>query len=387
MSDLPKIPIARPAFDEAELRAVAAPLTDGWVVQGPRVRAFEERFGAFVDAPHSVATSSCTTALHLALLALDITAGDEVIVPALTWVATANVVEMCGARPIFCDVDPATWNLDVRLIPGLVTPRTKAIIAVHLFGLPADLAALEAAAPGVPIVEDAACGFGARIGNRHVGTFGVAGCFSFHPRKAITTGEGGMVTTRDPAIAARCRALRDHGATAPRVAGGPFLLPDFEEVGYNYRLTDIQAAIGLAQMDKAEWILRERHHRAAGYDAGLAGVPGLTTPVVPPGVTHGYQSYVCLYAPETPTLDNVEALNARRNALMTRLEAGGISTRQGTHAVTTLGVFRKKYGIRPEDYPGALFGDRLTLALPLYPQMTDEEQARVIDALKAEMGA
>lgn len=383
---LPRIPIARPALDAAELEAVAGPLTDGWVVQGPRVKEFEARFGDFAGAPHAVATSSCTTALHLALLALDIGPGDEVIVPALTWVATANVVEMCGARPVFCDVDPSTWNLDLTQLPALLTPRTRAVIAVHLFGLPCDMAALAVAAPGVPVIEDAACGFGARIQGRHVGTFGVAGCFSFHPRKAITTGEGGMVTTTDAALAARCRSLRDHGATAPREAGGGFLLPEFNEVGYNYRLTDIQGAIGIAQMGKANWILAERARRALGYDTLLAGLTVLRTPVVPAGMTHGYQSYVCLFAPEPPTLANVDALNLRRNDVMAALEAEGISTRQGTHAVTTLGVYRKKYGLVPEDFPGALFGDRLTLALPLYPQMTDDEQTRVVEALTRHLG-
>lgn len=383
---LPVIPIAKPALDEAELRAVAGPLTDGWVVQGPRVKAFEERFAAFTGAPHAVATSSCTTALHLALLALDIGPGDEVVVPALSWVATANAVEMCGARPVFCDVDPETWNLDLSQVESKLGPRTRAIIAVHLFGLPCDVPALAALAPGVPILEDAACGFGAYIGGRHVGTFGYAGCFSFHPRKAITTGEGGMVTTDREDLAARCRSLRDHGASAPRGGATGALLPEFDEVGYNYRLTDIQGAIGVAQMDKAAWILAGRHRCAEAYDTRLAGLAALRLPVTPPGMTHGYQSYVCLFAPEPPTVDNVERLHAERNAFMAELAAQGISTRQGTHAITTLGVYRRKYGVRPEDYPGALFGDRLTIALPLYPQMTEAELDRVAACVRSGLG-
>ena len=379
---MPKIPIARPLLDEAELNAVAEPLADGWVVQGPRVRAFEDRFAAFVGAPHAIAVSSCTTALHLALVALGIGPGDEVVVPALTWVSTANVVEMCGARPVFCDVNSATWNVDVDALERCITPRTRALIVVHLFGRPADMTAIMALAEahGLPVVEDAACGFGARWAGRHVGLFGVSGCFSFHPRKAITTGEGGMLTTTDAALADRYRSLRDHGASRPRDGGGPFLLPTFDEVGYNYRLTDIQAAIGVAQMGKADTILAGRRRFAARYDERLAGLTWLLRPAaLPSDAAHGQQSYVCRYAP--PGGLDVDALHAGRNALMAALEGEGIQTRQGTHAVTLLDVYVRKYALDPRSFPGAWAGDRLSMALPLYPQMTEAEHDRVVDAL------
>jgi dTDP-4-amino-4,6-dideoxygalactose transaminase len=378
----PKIPIARPLLDDAELQAVAGPLTDGWVVQGPRVRAFEERFAAFVGAPHAIAVSSCTTALHLALVALGVGPGDEVVVPALTWVATANVVEMCGARPVFCDIDPATWNVNAEGLSACLGPRTRAIIVVHLFGRPADMTAIMALAErhGVPVVEDAACGFGAVWNGRHVGLFGATGCFSFHPRKAITTGEGGMLTTESAALAERYRSLRDHGASKPRDVGGPFLLPAFEEVGYNYRLTDIQAAVGVAQMDKADRILEGRRRFAARYDRLLEPLDWLVRPAgLPEHARHGQQSYVCRFAP--PGVDDLNVLHAGRNRLMAALDAEGIQTRQGTHAVTLLDVYARKYDLRPDAFPGAWIGDRLSLALPLFPQMTEGEHDRVVEML------
>jgi perosamine synthetase len=371
-----RIPITKPVFGPEELLAVQQPLETGWVVQGPYVKRFEERFGAFVGAAHAVATTSCTTALHLALAALGVGPGDEVIVPAFTWVSTPNVVEYMGARPVFCDIDLATFNIDVARIEPLITSRTVGIIPVHLFGLCADMDAVQRIADrhGLWIVEDAACGFGARIGERHCGTFGALGCFSFHPRKAITTGEGGMVTTADPKLSTALSSLRDHGATKSDLDRhenrGAFELADYPRLGYNYRMTDIQGALGCAQMDRADWVLAERARVASGYDTRLADVSWLTRPTVPAGFTHGYQSYVCLFAPETPTLDTVDELHARRNALMAEMETAGVATRQGTHAPVLLEYYRTRYGIDRSAFPNALFADRLSVSLPLYPQMT-----------------
>lgn len=383
------IPITKTWLDDAELAAVQEPLRTGWVVQGPYVKAFEDKFAAFTGARHAVATTSCTTALHLALVAAGVGPGDEVVVPAFTWVATANVAEYLGARPVFCDVDLFTFNLDVAQLEGLVTARTKAILPVHLFGLAADMGPILELARrrGLAVVEDAACGFGAYYEGRHVGTLGDYGCFSFHPRKAITTGEGGMIVTQDDAGAALCRTLRDHGASRTDLArhqsAGAFLLPAYDHLGYNYRMTDLQGAVGSVQMDKAALIQERRTARARRYDALLAGVPWLQTPRVPDGCVHGYQSYVCLFRPEAPTPDNVARLSAARNALMAGLEARGVATRQGTHAVTGLGYYQQKYGIRDEDFPGAMLAERLSLTLPLYPQMTDDEQDYVAAQLLA----
>jgi dTDP-4-amino-4,6-dideoxygalactose transaminase len=234
-------------------------------------------------------------------------------------------------------------------------------------------------------IEDAACGFGAWSGGRHAGTFGEFGCFSFHPRKSITTGEGGMVTTGRRDLHDLVCSLRDHGASRSdrdrHEQAGAFLLAAYPHLGYNYRLTDIQGALGCAQIDRARVLLEGRGRVAARYRERLAGVGWLALPSVPEGDVHGWQSYVCLFRPETPTLANVERLHARRNALMAALEALGIATRQGTHAPVIQKYYAQKYGIRPEDFPNAYLADRLTLSLPLYPQMTDEEVDTVVDAL------
>jgi perosamine synthetase len=387
-----KIPITKPLFGAEELAAVQRPLESGWVVQGPFVKKFEDRFAAFIGAPHAVATSSCTAALHTVLAALGVQAGDEVIVPAFTWISTANVVEYLGARPVFCDVDLATFNIDVQSIEPLVTPRTVGILPVHLFGLSADMDPILdlAARCGLWVVEDAACGFGASYGGLHVGTLGDAGCFSFHPRKSITTGEGGMITTTRADLAELSRSLRDHGATRSDLARheGPeaFLLAEYPHLGFNYRMTDIQGALGCAQMDRATGILSDRRRVAHGYDAALHGLSWLRLPVTPPRYVHGYQSYVCLFAPEAPTTANVDRLTDLRNELMAKLEEVGIATRQGTHAPTLCDYYARKYAIQPGQYPNAWFADHLTLSLPLYPQMTSAAQQLVCRTL-VEVGA
>ncbi len=388
-----KIPITRPFFGQEERDALLSPLDTGWVVQGPWVRKFEEKFGAFTGSRHAAAASSCTTALHLAVAALGLGPGDEVVVPGFTWVATANAVEYMGAKPVFCDIDLRTYNIDVEQLAAVISPRTVGIIPVHLFGLCADMDAILAVARrhALWVVEDAACALGGRYKGRHAGTLGDSGCFSFHPRKSITTGEGGMVTTERDDLDARVRSLRDHGASRSDVvrhaSAGSFLLSEYEHLGYNYRMTDFQGALGAAQMDRATWILAERARRARRYDASLVGTSEIVAPVVPDGYIHGYQAYVTLFCPETPTLGNVERLHERRNEVMGRLEGRGVATRQGTHAAVLQGYYAKKYGLRPEDYPRSYFADRLTLTLPLYAQMTDTEQQFVCDNLRDCLGA
>jgi dTDP-4-amino-4,6-dideoxygalactose transaminase len=382
-----KIPITKPVFGPEERAAVVKPLETGWVVQGPFVAEFEKKFTAFSGAAHAVATSSCTTAMHIAVAALGLKPGDEVIVPAFTWVSTPNVVEYMGATPVFCDVDLATFNIDVRQAAALVTDKTVGIFPVHLFGLCADMDPILdlARQRGLWVIEDAACGFNAWYKGRHCGSFGDAGCFSFHPRKAITTGEGGMITTASEGLAALARSLRDHGASrsdhARHHASAAFLLADYDRVGFNFRMTDIQAAVGSVQMDRAPWIGEERARVAAVYDDVLKKFEWLATPVTPPGYGHGYQAYVCLFRPEAPSMANVDRLHEWRNRLMTRLEERGVATRQGTHAPVLQGFYKKKYGIVPADFPNSTIADRLSLTLPLYPGMTAAEQAYVIDEL------
>ena len=375
------VPVTRPSFSDDEAAAVAKVLASGWVSQGPRVAEFEEAFARYTGAPHAVAVCSCTAGLHLSLVAAGIGPGDEVVLPSFTFVATANAVEYCGARPVFADVDPRTFNADPHALAAAITPRTRAVIAVHLFGLMADMDAIMTLARrhGLTVVEDAACAVGASAGGRHAGTIGPFGAFSFHPRKVVTTGEGGMVTTQDAAIAERLRSLRSHAATISdldRHARRGFVLPRFREVGFNYRMTDLQAAVGIVQLGKVEAMLARRQGRVDAYMAALADVPGLALPVVPPGYVHGFQSFVA-----TVTGD----ARLTRDDLAERLEAEGIATRQGTHAVHALDYYRDRYGLKPEDCPASLMADRGTLTLPLYADMTDEEQARVDERLRAHL--
>jgi perosamine synthetase len=382
------IPITKIVVGDEELRAVQLPLESGWVVQGPYVREFEEKFARYTGAEHAIATSSGTTALHVAVAALGVARGDEVIVPAFTWVSTANVVEHLGGKAVFCDVDLDTFNIDPDAIATLITDRTVGIVPVHLFGLSADLdPILELARrQGLWVVEDCACSFGGWYRGRHTGTFGDAGCFSFHPRKSITTGEGGMITTAREDVAALSRSLRDHGGSrsdhARHGSSGGFLLSEYEHLGFNFRLTDIQGALGSAQMDRADEVLEGRRRCAAAYDELLAGVDWLQRPVVPAGSVHGYQAYVCLFRPEKPTLANVGRLHDRRNELMGRLEERGIATRQGTHSPVLTPLYAGKYGLLPEEYPNSVLADRLSLALPLYPQLTDDELELVVAELR-----
>ena len=387
------IPITKAIFDERDLALIQEPLKSGWVVQGTYVRQFEEMFSTMTGSPHSVAVSSCTTGLHVAVAALGLKPGDEVLVPAFTWIATANVVEHMGARPVFVDVDLHTYNVDVAQLERHVTPRTVGIIPVHLFGLSADMAPIMefAARHGLWVVEDAACGFDSWYRGAHVGTFGEFGAFSFHPRKAITTGEGGMLTTADAGRAALARTLRDHGASRSDLERHQqrysFLLAEYRHLGFNVRMTDIQGALGVAQMEKAGTIMASRREGAARYDEMLRGLDWLRLPFRHPDYVHGEQSYVCLFLPDEANLASCPAVFERRNALMAALEARGIVTRQGTHAPPHLDYYADKYAIRPEDYPNAYLAERMTITLPLYAGMTSAETTRVVEELHAEFEA
>lgn len=387
------IPITRPSFDAEEERRVCEVLRSGWVAQGPVVDEFEGAFARLCGARHAVAVSSGTTALHLALLVIGIGPGDEVLVPSFTWVATANAVRYCGARPILCDIDLRTFNIDVRDAARRCTPQTQAIIPVHQFGLPADMDAVDALAAdrGLQVVADAACAFGAAYRDRPVGRLAPIETFSFHPRKSITTGEGGMLLTESADTAARLRSLRSHGPALEPVAPptpewGESLLGDIDVLGYNYRLTDLQAGVGLAQLGKAEALLAARRAHAAAYDRALEGVQWLLRPAVPEHARHAYQSYTVLMAGPggaLPTLADLPALNARRNAILAHLDREGIATRQGTHAVHLLSVYAAADGVAPDALPGALLADRLSFSLPLYPALTAGERTRVVDTLQA----
>ena len=383
------IPIARTALTEEEVESVLGPLRSGWLVQGPKVKEFEEKWSAFTDVGDSAAVTSCTTALHLSLAALGFGPGDEAIVPALTWISTANVVEHLGGKVVFCDIDPVTFNLDIKELEQKVTSKTKAILPVHLFGLAADMDPILdiARKNNLWVVEDAACGFGARYKGRHVGGFGHAGCFSFHPRKAITTGEGGMVTCNDAGLLERIRRLRDHGAAMSdlqrHLGARPYLLADHPDAGYNQRMTDFQAALGAAQMDRAADIVAERQRLAAVYDAEFSGLDWLRTPTVADGFEHGYQSYPCMFMPSMVETGGIEQANQARNAWMDDLQNNGIATRPATHAVHMLSYYKEKYDLSKEDFPNAWAANDCSISLPLFHGMTEDEQGTVISTVKA----
>ncbi len=375
MSEEPPIQIAKPDTGEEEWLALREVLESGWLTQGPQVSAFEAAFAERHGVRHAKATTSCTSALHLALAALGVGPGDEVLVPAFTWVATANVVLYCGATPVFVDIDLDTFNMDPVQVAAKVTPQTKALIAVHLFGLCADVDALGAAAPGVPIVEDAACAVGAEYKGRSAGALGQLGTFSFHPRKVITTGEGGMVTTNDDALAARVERLRNHGASVPEETRHhgprPWRLPAFQELGFNYRMTDLQGAVGRVQLGKLDRLLAERTERAEWYREQLADVSWLRTPATPTDGRHAWQSFVCLLEEDRD-----------REAVFEALAARGVSARPGTHAVPGLGLYKERLGSRLEAFPSAQAAEKRTLAIPLHNRMSSDDYERVVEILR-----
>jgi perosamine synthetase len=390
-----KIPIARTALLESEIQSVMQPLRSGWLVQGPKVREFEDKWSAFTGAEHSIAVTSCTTALYLSLAALGFGPGDEAIVPAFTWISTANVVEHLGGTVVFCDIELNTFNIDPTQIEEKITSRTKAILPVHLFGLAADMSVINciAAKHGLWVVEDAACGFGARYQGQHVGIQGDTGCFSFHPRKAITTGEGGMITTNNAVLAEKLRRLRDHGAAMSdlqrHMGARPYLLADHPDAGYNQRMTDIQAALGSAQMNRASEIIEERQRLAERYDQAFAKLAWLQTPAKLAKYEHGYQSYPCLFQPErakaaavSRNTREIRAINESRNAWMDQLQQAGISTRPATHAVHMLSFYQQKYGLQPEEFSYAFAANDCSISLPLFHGMTQEEQDSVIATVR-----
>ena len=383
-----KIPISKVFFKKSDIDSVIETLHSGWIVQGPKVEEFENKWSTFTTSRHSIAVTSCTNALHLSLTALGFGPGDEAIVPAFTWISTANVVEHLGGKVIFCDIDLKTFNIDVNDLKNKITNKTKVIMPVHLFGLPAEMDQVMDVAKenNLFVVEDSACGFGAKYNGQHVGTIGNTGCFSFHPRKSISTGEGGMITTDDSALADTIRSLRDHGVSKIDKKNAsmhkPYMLPDYTMAGYNQRMTDIQAALGLSQMNRSDSIIKERQNIAKKYDEALDSIYWLKTPLRKPNLKHGYQSYPCLIRPEKISLSNINEIYSIRNTLMNKLMGSGISTRPATHAVHMLSYYSNKYGYKPEDYPNSYFANHCSISLPLYNGMKNDEIDYVIKEIK-----
>jgi perosamine synthetase len=372
----PLIPITRPHLGEEEAQAAAQAIRSGWVAQGPLVAEFERVLAERLGVAHVVATSNCTTSLHLALLCGGVEPGDEVIVPSFSFIATANAVLYCGARPVFADIDARTYNIDPASVEAAITSRTKAIVPVDQIGLAAELDAILdiALRHGLRVIEDAAPALGATYKGRPVGAISPATCFSFHPRKSITTGEGGIVATDDADIVERARVMRSHGASVSDLArhqASQVIIEAYDELGYNYRMTDIQAAIGLEQLKKLDAILARRRELAERYNALLADIDGVSTPYAPDYAPHTYQSY-CVRLDLTRT--------APRDEIMARMLALGVATRRGVMAIHEEPYYVHRFG--PVSLPVTEAATRETLLLPLYFTMTEDEQDRVIDALR-----
>jgi dTDP-4-amino-4,6-dideoxygalactose transaminase len=376
------IPVARPTLGEEEAAAARRAILSGWVVQGPEVEAFEKEFAALTGAPLAVACSSGTAALHLALLGLNLKAGDEVITVSSSFIATANTVRYVGATPVFVDVELETGNLDPDLLEAAITHRTRTILTVHQLGMPCDMGRILAIAEkhNLPVVEDAACAIGSEISLNN-GLWeplgrprGLLATFSFHPRKVLTTGDGGMVTGRDPEIMARLARLRTHAmslSTAERHGAAKVMFEQYPEVGYNYRLSDIQGAVGREQLKRLPGLVAARRRLAARYRQGLSAIPYLTLPQEPNFARSNWQSFWIILTGDSP-LEQMEVMQA--------LLGQGIHTRRGVMCAHREPAYRDLPLRAP--LPVSEFLQDRSIILPLYPELPEEDQDRVITALK-----
>ncbi len=370
------IPVMRPWLGAEEAAAAAEAVSSGWVAQGPRVAKFEEAFASAIGAGHAVAVSSCTTALHLALVVAGIGPGDEVVVPSLSFIATANATRYVGAVPVFADVDEATQNLTPTTVEPCLTPRTRAVILVDQAGVPADLDAMRALCEprGITVVEDAACAVGSVYRGQPAGAGAYMAAFSFHPRKLLTTGEGGMLVTADSDVAARLRRLREHGmdvSAAVRHVSRQPVIEHYIELGFNFRMTDIQAAVGLVQLGKLGQLIARRRMLAERYKQLLAGIPGVRTVTDPEYGTTNYQSFWVLLPEDFPV---------SRDELLQRLATAGISARRGIMAAHLEPAYQ---GIGHDPLPVTERLTARTLILPLYHDLTEPEQDLVVSVIAA----
>jgi perosamine synthetase len=389
------IPIARPLLGEEEAAAAREAILSGWVTQGPRVAEFETNFAAFVGAEHAVAVSNCTVALHLALKGVGVGPDDEVIVPSHSFIATANSITYLQAKPVFIDIDRASYNLDPAKLEALISPKTKAILLVHQVGMPADLDAILGIAKqrNIPVVEDAACAAGSevcwngewqKIGKPH----GLVACFSFHPRKVITTGDGGMLTTNDPDLDQKFRLWRQHGMNVSDVVrhgSKKIVFEDYLEIGFNYRMTDIQAAVGIEQLKRLPGLVEERRRIAKAYQVLLGGLEGINVPQDRSNTRTNWQTF----------LISLQNNKLGQRALMQELQDQGISTRRGIMCAHREPAYRH-FDWSCENRPGcncnpgkcaalsnSEWAQDHAIALPLFPGMTEEDQVRVVEASKA----
>ncbi|MBB4170214.1 DegT/DnrJ/EryC1/StrS family aminotransferase [Rhizobium sp. BK538] len=382
-----QIPVAKPVLDEQEVEAVRRVILSGWVTQGPEVAAFEEEFADFVGARHACAVSNCTTALHLALKAVGVEAGDEVITVSHTFIATANAIRYCGAVPVFVDIEKDGYNIDPDLIEAAITPRTKAIICVHQLGMPCDLHRVVAIAArhSIPVIEDAACATGSeilwkgrweKIGKPH----GDIACFSFHPRKVVTTGDGGMLTTANPEYDRKFRLWRQHGMSvtdAVRHGSKQVIFESYPELGYNYRMTDMQAAVGREQLKRLPAIIVRRRELASQYAEQLYAAAGVAPPIEPSWARSNWQSF-CLGL--SRDLDQHE--------IMQELLDQGVSTRRGIMNIHLEAAYAEPGSHRvATSLQESVLAQQHSIILPLFVQMTASELTSVAEAVKASVCA
>lgn len=365
------IALSLPSFKVEEEEAIVDCLRSGWVMQGPRVAQFEEDFAKYIGAKYALAVTSCTTALHLALMAAGIGEGDEVIVPTFSWVTSANAVEYVRGKVVFVDVDE-TFNLDIAQLDKLVTEKTKAIIPVHLFGLCVNVSEIRRKYPNLLIVEDAACAAGASFNGSNAGVLGDIAVFSFHPRKSITTGEGGMITTNNEVYYKKLLALRNHGLSPDFVKKNNEDMPEVDVLGYNYRMTDLQGAIGVTQLKRIEQMITERNTGAEIYYKALGNNPSFILPLKGKKIKHSWQSFVVLLTKESGLI---------RNEVMAKLAKKGIATRPGTQALPMLTYYKNKYQIKDIDYPMATYVYENSIAIPMHNKMSNEDYEYVAEVL------
>jgi len=375
------IPIAKPYLTADEAQAAHDTILTGWITQGPRVAEFEEKFAAYTGAKYAVAVSNCTTALHLAMIVAGVGPGDEVICPSMSYIATANSIKYVGAKPVFAEIDPANYNLDVKDTARKITSKTKAILLVHQIGMPADIDAFKKLADkhNLKLIEDAACAAGSSYKGAKIGSHSELVCFSLHPRKVISTGDGGFITTSREDYYQRMKLLRQHGMSVNdrvRHESSKLIFEDHVEVGYNYRMTDIQAAVGIKQLEKLDWIVAERRKVAARYHEAFKDIEFIQLPFEEEGYFSNYQSYSIYLKDDCPV---------NRNEIMQKMLDDGISTRRGIMTAHRETAYKTECaGL---SLPVSEKSCDRSIILPLYIPMKDEDIEKVIEAFKLYVGA
>jgi perosamine synthetase len=370
------IPIAKPYLTTAEAQAAYDTILTGWITQGPKVKEFEEKFAVYTGAKYAVAVSNCTTALHLGMIVSGVTNGDEVICPSMSYIATANAIKYVGATPVFAEVTPGTYNIDIADAEKKITGKTKAILIVHQLGMPADIDAFKTLCHknNLQLIEDAACAVGSAFKSRKIGSHAELVCFSFHPRKVISTGDGGMITTNNREYYERLQLLRQHGMSVNdrvRHESSTIIFEDHVEVGYNYRLTDIQAAVGIQQLEKLDWIVAERRKIAFTYHEAFKGIDCIRLPLEQEGYFSNYQSYSIYLNDKCPV---------SRNELMEGLLKAGIATRRGVMNTHTTTAYKSLYsGI---SLPVSEDLQERSIIIPLYIPMSEHDINSVINNFK-----